>query len=97
MSFNVQAALCFPLGEPLSAFSGRHSMTRRLVLNLFCHGHVDGTVYQGTWPGNAVVRWSEPWIRNLEAGTRNPEEVEQQCSRHLGRVSSRNNSNGIRR
>ncbi|KAF3540494.1 hypothetical protein F2Q69_00023087 [Brassica cretica] len=75
-------------------------------------------VYQGTWPGKAVVRWSEPWIRNLEAGirnleagTRNPEagirnlepgtwnleEVEQQCSRHLGRVSLRKNSNGIRR
>ncbi|KAF3512773.1 hypothetical protein F2Q69_00005348 [Brassica cretica] len=24
------------------AFSGCHSMTRRLVLNLLCHGHVDG-------------------------------------------------------
>ncbi|KAH0892944.1 LOW QUALITY PROTEIN: hypothetical protein HID58_055373, partial [Brassica napus] len=44
------AALCFPLGEPLSAFSGRHSMTHRLVLNLLCHRHV----YQGTWPGKAV-------------------------------------------
>ncbi|KAF3556064.1 hypothetical protein F2Q69_00013131 [Brassica cretica] len=30
-------------------------------------------VYQGTWPGKAVVRWSEPWIRNLEAGIRNLE------------------------
>ena len=37
-------------------------------------------VYQGTWTGKAVVRWSEPWIwnleagiRNLEAGTQNPE------------------------
>ncbi|KAF3563270.1 hypothetical protein DY000_02014595 [Brassica cretica] len=30
-------------------------------------------VYQGTWPGKEVVRWSEPWIWNLEAGTRNPE------------------------
>ncbi|WZZ27668.1 hypothetical protein YC2023_011069 [Brassica napus] len=80
MSFNVQAALCFPLGEPLSAFSRRHSMTRRLFLNLPCHGHADGKVYQGTWPGKTVVRWSEPWIwnleagiRNLEAGTRDPE------------------------
>ncbi|KAH0898708.1 hypothetical protein HID58_048276 [Brassica napus] len=73
MSFNVQAAPCFPMGEPLSAFSGRHSMTRRLFLNLLCHGHVDGKVYQGTWPGKAVVRWSEPWIRNLEAGIRNLE------------------------
>ncbi|KAH0898778.1 hypothetical protein HID58_048346, partial [Brassica napus] len=27
----------------------------------------------GTWPGKAVVRWSEPWIRNLEAGIRNLE------------------------
>ncbi|KAF3570113.1 hypothetical protein F2Q69_00058921 [Brassica cretica] len=34
----------------------------------------------GTWPGKAVVRWSKPWIwnlepgnRNLEVGTRNPE------------------------
>ncbi|KAH0898840.1 hypothetical protein HID58_048408 [Brassica napus] len=42
MSFNVQAALCFPLGEPLSALSGRHSMTRRLFLNLLCHGRADG-------------------------------------------------------
>ncbi|KAH0903434.1 hypothetical protein HID58_042937 [Brassica napus] len=54
MSFNVQAALCFPLGEPLSAFSRRHSMTRRLFLNLPCHGHADGKVYQGTWPGKTV-------------------------------------------
>ncbi|KAF3566629.1 hypothetical protein DY000_02016094 [Brassica cretica] len=30
-------------------------------------------VYQGIWPGKAVVRWSEPWIQNLEAGTRNLE------------------------
>ncbi|KAH0884008.1 hypothetical protein HID58_060104 [Brassica napus] len=42
MSFNVQAALCFHLGEPLLAFSGRHSMTRRLFLNLLCHGRADG-------------------------------------------------------
>ncbi|KAH0898749.1 hypothetical protein HID58_048317 [Brassica napus] len=28
-------------------------------------------VYQGTWPGKAVVRWSEHWIWNLEAGIRN--------------------------
>ncbi|KAF2559573.1 hypothetical protein F2Q68_00016783 [Brassica cretica] len=41
--FDPNTALCFPLGEPLSAFSGRHSMTRRLVLNLLCHGHVDGS------------------------------------------------------
>ncbi|KAH0899380.1 hypothetical protein HID58_048948, partial [Brassica napus] len=54
MSFHVQSALCFPLGEPLSVFSGRHSMTRRLVLNLLFHGHVDGKVYQGTWPRKAV-------------------------------------------
>ncbi|WZZ88863.1 hypothetical protein YC2023_117442 [Brassica napus] len=40
-------------------------------------------VYQGTWPGKPVVRWSEPWIWNLEAGiwnleagTRNPEILE---------------------
>ncbi|KAF3506588.1 hypothetical protein F2Q69_00006328 [Brassica cretica] len=38
MSVNVQAALCFPLGEPLSAFSGSHLVTRCLVLKLPCCG-----------------------------------------------------------
>ncbi|KAF3592049.1 hypothetical protein DY000_02021237 [Brassica cretica] len=63
MSFNVQAALCFPLGEPLSAFSGRHSMTRRLVLNLRCHGHVDGSIeFLRPHAGHRPLdpRWKEP-------------------------------------
>ncbi|KAH0893005.1 hypothetical protein HID58_055434, partial [Brassica napus] len=47
---------------------------------------VDGiSVYQGTLPGKAVLRWSEAGIRNLEAGTRNLEEADQQCSRRLGK------------
>ncbi|KAF2597361.1 hypothetical protein F2Q68_00011239 [Brassica cretica] len=70
MSFNVQAALCFPLGEPLSVFSGRHSMTRRLVLNLLLHGHVDGR-YMARKSGSKVIgTWklgSGTW--KLEPGT----------------------------
>ncbi|KAH0858855.1 hypothetical protein HID58_087116 [Brassica napus] len=42
-----RAALCPHLGEPLSAFSGRQFIIRRLFLNLLCHGH-------GTWPGKEV-------------------------------------------
>ncbi|KAH0867438.1 hypothetical protein HID58_074460, partial [Brassica napus] len=48
------AALCFPLGEPLSAFSGRHSMTRRLVLNLRCHGHPRGLTLSAYAPAFLV-------------------------------------------
>ncbi|KAF3542707.1 hypothetical protein DY000_02007063 [Brassica cretica] len=65
MSFNVQAALCFSLGEPLSAFSGSHLVTRHLVLNLPCCGSclpwsfIKAQIYQGTLRGKAVVRWSE--------------------------------------
>ncbi|WZZ35191.1 hypothetical protein YC2023_018592 [Brassica napus] len=57
MSFNVQAALCFPLGEPLSALSGRHSMTRRLFLNLLCHGGISGYMARksGSNRGRAAV------------------------------------------
>ncbi|WZZ35179.1 hypothetical protein YC2023_018580 [Brassica napus] len=71
------ATLCFPLGEPLSAF---HDVIKRLGCSLLPHGSSapaflvvvsSSEVYQGTWPGKAVVRWSEPWIWNLEAGIRN--------------------------
>ncbi|KAF3539201.1 hypothetical protein F2Q69_00023085 [Brassica cretica] len=102
----------------LSASPGPCGLTLSSSAPAFLVVMSSSEVYQGTWPGKAVVRWSEPWIRNLEAGirnleagTRNPEagirnlepgtwnleEVEQQCSRHLGRVSLRKNSNGIRR
>ncbi|KAF3541766.1 hypothetical protein F2Q69_00023309 [Brassica cretica] len=82
MSLNVQAGLCFPLGEPLSAFSGRHSMTRRLFLNLLCHGHVDGSIsgYMARKSSSKVVRTLDlkpgSWDPELEAGTRNPEILE---------------------
>ncbi|KAF2575201.1 hypothetical protein F2Q70_00004318 [Brassica cretica] len=102
MSFNVQAALCFPLGEPLSVFSTSFDDSSPFLespLGMLM-GVVDACspssapaflvvmsyseVYQGTWPGKAVVRWSEPWIWNLEAGiwnleagTRNPEYFEE--------------------
>ncbi|WZZ70549.1 hypothetical protein YC2023_081919 [Brassica napus] len=64
------AALCFPLGEPLSAFSGRHSMTRRLVLNLRCHGHVDGIEFLRPQAGHRPLdpRWKEPRIAPLPPG-----------------------------
>ncbi|KAF3559567.1 hypothetical protein F2Q69_00012877 [Brassica cretica] len=66
MSFNVQAALCFPLGEPLSAFSGRHLMTRRLFLNLLCHGGISG--YMARKSGSKVVG-----TLDLEPGSWDPE------------------------
>ncbi|KAF3561849.1 hypothetical protein DY000_02016271 [Brassica cretica] len=74
MSLNVQAGLCFPLGEPLSAFSGRHSMTRRLFLNLLCHGHVDGR-YMARKSGCKVVGTLdlEPGSWDPEPGSWNPE------------------------
>ncbi|KAF2560761.1 hypothetical protein F2Q70_00017547 [Brassica cretica] len=66
MSFNVQAALCFPWGEPVSAFSGRHSMTGRLFLNLLCHGGISG--YMARKSGSKVVG-----TLDLELGTWDPE------------------------
>ncbi|KAF3505583.1 hypothetical protein F2Q69_00005985 [Brassica cretica] len=74
MSFNVQAALCFPLGEPLSALSGRHSMTRRLFLNLLCHGRADGR-YMARKGGSKVGRTvdPEPGSWDPEPGSWNPE------------------------
>ena len=44
MSFNFQAVLCFPLGEPLSAFSGCHLMTRSLALSSLVVGKLTGFV-----------------------------------------------------
>ncbi|KAF2604737.1 hypothetical protein F2Q70_00027067 [Brassica cretica] len=57
MSFNFQAVLCFPLGEPLSAFSGCHLMTRSLALS---------SLVVGEQPKTRNMR-SETW--KLEAGT----------------------------
>ncbi|KAF3585891.1 hypothetical protein F2Q69_00030630 [Brassica cretica] len=75
--FDPNTALCFPLGEPLSAFSGRHSMTLRLVLNLLCHGHVDGSIsgYMARKSGSKVVGTLDPepgsWVP--EPGSWDPE------------------------
>ncbi|KAF3557683.1 hypothetical protein F2Q69_00015730 [Brassica cretica] len=57
MSFNFQAVLCFPLGEPLSVFSGCHLMTRSLALS---------SLVVGEQPKTRNMR-SETW--KLEAGT----------------------------
>ncbi|KAG2266351.1 hypothetical protein Bca52824_073430 [Brassica carinata] len=90
MSFNVQGALCSPW--PCG-----------FICLCFPRGRVFLRGISGYMARKTVVRWSEPWIRNLEVGirnlehgTRNPGEVEQQCSRHLSMVSSRNISNGMR-
>ncbi|KAF3590488.1 hypothetical protein DY000_02021834 [Brassica cretica] len=81
MSFNVQAALYFPLGEPLSVFSGRHSMTCPLFLNLLCHGRADGR-YMARKSSSRVVgtldlepgNWGpEPGSWDPEPGSWNPE------------------------
>ncbi|KAF3552142.1 hypothetical protein DY000_02006813 [Brassica cretica] len=77
MSFNVQTTLCFLLGEPLSAFSGRHSMTRRLFLTLLCHGRADGSIsgYMARKSGSKVVGTLdlEPRSWDPEPGSWNPE------------------------
>ncbi|KAF3564390.1 hypothetical protein DY000_02015791 [Brassica cretica] len=74
MPFNVQAAVCFPLGEPLSTVSGHHLMTRRLVLNLLCHGHVNGW-YMARKSGSEVAGTldPEPGSWDPEPGSLNPE------------------------
>ncbi|KAF2570092.1 hypothetical protein F2Q70_00003872 [Brassica cretica] len=77
MPFNVQAAVCFPLGEPLSTVSGHHSMTRRLVLNLLCQGHVNGGIsgYMARKSGSEVAGTldPEPGSWDPEPGSLNPE------------------------
>ncbi|KAG2282783.1 hypothetical protein Bca52824_054003 [Brassica carinata] len=43
------------MGEPHSAFYGRHSMTRRLFLNLLCHRGISGYMARKSGRGRAAV------------------------------------------